>query len=851
MLLAAGLFGPFAGAAAPPAAADDNEVVAQFLDRLGLVDLQVMHLENVLEDRGLPGDKRVSLAKKLADLYAAQMMASAGDNEQSQAILRRIRALTQKVPQADTPSLQVMLLQADYKHAESLATRWIGDPKDTAARDEASRIFVRITPQLNDYQKKLNAQADELIDLVDDMEEGNQREAKEKELARVLAVAGRATFYAGWSNYYHGLTKRPQAKGDFEIARTAFRTLLDIEDESYAELDAEWLALESVERAGALIGLALAESAADNLEASRACVALLEHASVASEIQDQAPYWYVQGLLNAGKYDEAMRYSEEKIATYAGNATQGKVSLCASLVRATFAERSENGAPAKQRLGIIGLEGLVRLGQQRAAAQLMEEYDIKLDDTGGFFLGWMKGRRQLTAAERSKKPNAYKAAAESLARALKALDADQHVSSAAQCRYELAWCYFQVGDHQKAGDQYEQAVTGLKLSDPEKAAKSAWMAFASYQKLIKTSPRSATAAVNILKTLKRDFPDHPYAKRADYYINKLTQDSAPPGQTIENLEMITPDDPSYLSARYDICVLRHQLWAGAEEADKPAAAEAVQDAVKEILGSAARDQDDLRKVKCCLLAVDVHLKGTRANEALAKSYLDIASRLVERLPVSSSAAAEYHYRCLQLAGKQGDDQARRVHAEWLVRNAPGSIYEVPALVIAAKAVDDSIDAASESQKQTLYEEGHDLYRRLVERLGHTPEEISGKKNTRIANSKLAQYAFHLGRYESAAETLERLLVAFPKGRAYLRRAGLAHFHGGDYDKALPHWRKLLLGVPNDSEDWYEAKYYQLSCLFETDRTTAEKVMRQLRLLHPDLGPPAWRERLLELDSRTK
>jgi len=849
--MVASLLAPFAAATLRSAGADDDELVARFLDRLGLIDLQVIHLEQIIERRDLSHDKRVSLARNLADLYAAQMMASAGDNEKSQDILHRIQTLTQKVPLADTPSLQVMLLQADYKHAESLVTRWIADPTETKARDDASKILVRITPQLNDYQEKLNSQVDGLIELLDDMEEGDQRGAKEKELARIQAVAGRATFYAGWSNYYHGLTNQPATKGDFDLARKAFRRLLEIDDDTYDELDAEWLGLESVWRAGALIGLGLAEAAVDNLEASRACIALLEHASVSPEIQDQAPYWYVQGLLNAGKYDEAMRYSKDKIATYAGNATQGKVSLCASLVRAAFAERSGNGTPTKQRLGTVGLEGLVRLGQHRAAGQLMEKYDIELDETGGFFLRWMKGRRLLTAAERGKKPDDYEAAAESLTLALTAPDANQHVSSAAQCRYELAWCYFQLGDYEKAGHHYEQAATGLKVSDLQKAAKSAWMAFASYQKLIKTSPRFAALAVRLLKTMKRDFPAHPYAKRADYYINKLAQDSASPQQTIDNLDKIKPGDPSYLSARYDVCVLRHQLWFAAGDGDKAATAEALQGAVKAYLAAATGDGDDLRKVKSCLLAVDVLLKEPSANEVLAASYLDAASRLVERLPASSSAAAEYHYRCLQLAGRQGNDQSRRAHADWLVRHALGSIYEVPALVISAKAVDDRIESAPESQKQMLYEEGHNLYERLVKRLGDAPEEIRSKKNTRIANSKLAHYAFHLGHYESAAEALERLLSAYPKDRDYLRRAGLAHFHGADYDRALPHWRTLLLGEPSDSDDWYEAKYYQLSCLFETDPKTAEKVLRQLRLLHPDLGPPAWREKLRELETRTK
>jgi len=833
------------------ASADDDELVARFLDRLGLTDFQVMHLEQVIEKGDIPRDKRVSLARKLADLYAAQMMVYAGDNERSRDILQRIQTLTQKVPQADTPSLQVMLLQADYNHAESLVTRWISNPAETQARDEASKILVRITPQLNKYQKELNAQVDELIDVVDDMEEGDQRSSKEKELSRIQAVAGRAAYFAGWSNYYRGLTKQPPAKGDFDLARETFRDLLEIDDDGYGQLDAEWLGLESEWRAKALIGLGLAEAATNSLEASRACFALLEHASVPPEIQDQAPYWYVQGLLNAGKYDEVKRYSEERVETYVGNATQGKVSLCASLVRAAYADRSGNAVAEKRRLGTIGLEGLVRLGEHRAAGQLMEKYDVKLDNAGGFFLCWMEGRRLLSRAEQDQKPDDYKTAAESLNIALKASDANRHVGSAAQCRYELAWCHFQLGEHEKAGHHYEQAVTGLKASDPQKAAQSAWMAFVSYQKLTKAAPRFAGLAVNLLKTMKRDFPQHPQAKRADYYLKKLTQDSASPQQTVASLEKITSDDPSYLSARYDICMIRHQLWSVAGVDGKGAAADALQPAVKVYLAAAEGDRDDMRKVKCCLLAVDVLVNSRPANGTLAESYLDAASQLVERLPTSTSVAAEYHYRRLQLAGRQGNDQARRTHADWLVSHAPGSIYEVPALVVSARAVDDRIESAPDSGKRALYEEAYDIYERLAGRLGDGPEDVLAKKNARIANSKLAHYAFQLGRYGIAAERLEMLLSAFPKDKSYLRRAGLVHFNAGDYDRALSHWRTLLSGVPNDSGDWYEAKYYQLSCLFETDPKSAEKVLRQLKLLHPDLGPPVWRARLQELDTRSE
>jgi tetratricopeptide (TPR) repeat protein len=131
-------------------------------------------------------------------------------------------------------------------------------------------------------------------------------------------------------------------------------------------------------------------------------------------------------------------------------------------------------------------------------------------------------------------------------------------------------------------------------------------------------------------------------------------------------------------------------------------------------------------------------------------------------------------------------------------------------------------------------------------LGTTSEAIVANKNARIANSKFARYAEELGQYAEAAQSLDALLGAFPKEKGYLRRAALAHFESGNYERSLTHWRTLLSGVPSRSDDWYEAKYYQVRCLLETDPTTAARVLRQFQLLDPDLGPPAWRSKFQTL-----
>jgi len=824
-----------------PARGDDDDSITQFLNRLGLTDLEIMHLEKVIE-KDLPKEKKVTLAKRLADLYAGELMTATGDEQKSLDLHQRIQKLTQRVPQADTPALQVMLLQADFKHAESLVTEWIANPAYFEARDEASGILAKITPELNRFQEQLNTQADDLADLIDDMEDEDEREAKENELLLLQAVASRATYHAGWANYYLGLTKKESGENDFKVARDVFRRFLDIGNESYKELDAEWLGLESGWRSGALIGLGLTEAAADDLDAARTCFKLLDHASVPLEIRDQASYWYVQGMLNAGKYDEAGRHAKEKIAEYTADATKGKVSLCVSLVRAAFGDRSETVSQEKSELGVLGLEGLARLGQRRTVRQLLDKYDITLPSGGGFFLRWIDARRLLATAEQSKKPDDYQAAVKALTSALAAPDANDHVSSAAQCRYELAWCHYQLGQYEDAGKQYKQAVTGLKAADAKTAAESAWMAFVSYQKLSKTKPQLAAAAVDVLETLKRDFPDHPYAKRADYYIKKLQQASAPPKETIAKLQKIEPSNPLYLAARYDICVLTHQLRSRVGRDGKGQVAADLYEAVREYLAAARNDGDDGRKLKCCLLATDVALNGPRPEESVATSFLDQGASLVQRLPSSDSLVAQYHFRRLQLASRQGDDQARRTHADWLINNAAGSSYEIPALVVAAKAVDDKLKTATDEQKRALHEEALATYARLAKREGDSVEAISTRKNARIATSKVAYYASQLGRFDEAGRHLGKLLAAFPKDKSYLRRAGLAYFNAGSHDKSLPHWRTVLSGVSKSSDEWYEAKYYQLRCLFNTDPETGKKVLRQFKLLHPNLGPPAWKHK---------
>ena len=56
-------------------------------------------------------------------------------------------------------------------------------------------------------------------------------------------------------------------------------------------------------------------------------------------------------------------------------------------------------------------------------------------------------------------------------------------------------------------------------------------------------------------------------------------------------------------------------------------------------------------------------------------------------------------------------------------------------------------------------------------------------------------------------------------------------------------------VPYSDDEWLEAKYYQLACLEKIDRPTAEKVLKQLKVLFPEIKSATWRDKFTELEKQ--
>ncbi len=819
---------------------DRSEIMADFLDRLGLVDLQILHFERLLQQPPQDPQQQLDWARRLGDLYAGQLIDDAEDQQRSTQLLEKIRTLTQRFPEADTPALQVMLLQADYHLAESLGVRWVNDRTQTEARDQALEILQRLAPELHRLQQDLNANVDARIDAMNELTEGPDREAIKQQVQRAQAVAGRATYFAGWANYYLGLIRGGEGQASIQLARDVFRQLLDIRGDDYQALDASWLGLESMWRCRALIGLGLCEAALCQWEHSRACFALLQNPTVPPEMQDQAAYWFLQGLLSGERYDEALEYARKRVAEFAPPPTPGTISFCVTLVKAGQGARKQATNEDRKELVVIGLQGLARLGQQPTIERLMKQFEIPADFGNSFLLTWSAARRFLAAAEKSDRPEDYRAAIQRLEAALQHPDAVRHPEQAARCRFELAWCWFQLQDYQQAAQLAQSAWAGLKPSDSQAAAQAAWLTFASHHKAAEDHPHLVARAIDVLQILRRDFPHHPDARRAEALLDRLQRRSESMEETIGRLQQIPSQDPQYLTALYDLCLLQHQLWNESPANERDAQAKKVISAARRYLDEAGREADEHQTVRCCLLAADAALRDSTDQHQVAAEFLDHAARLLDRLPDNSPMVVEYHFRRMQLAAAHRQEKDRLRYAQWLVQHAAGTDYELPALVIVARAADLTVQQSSPDQRVRALQEAQQVYRRLSERLGTSIETLQTNPNARVSLSRQAEHAMQLGQFPDAVEQLEKLLDAFPDDRNYLRRAALAQWEQGDYAGSLERWRSLLAGTASGTEPWYEAKYYQILCLLETDPEMARRVFDQFRLLDPELGQPPWR-----------
>jgi tetratricopeptide (TPR) repeat protein len=813
----------------------DSHSVDELLKRLGLTHLRTVHLEQVVTDGGAAEPDTIKLAKQLADLYASEMMTAAEDADKYEQLLGRVRTLIERIPQAKTDSLEAMMLQADYRRAEALSGEWLAHRDNAETRQQALSLLVDLATNLGNQYDRLAANIDRLNEKLDKTDDESEFANIEAELANIGPIAAQTGFFAGWANYYHGVVSAN--KPSLAKARRIFHQLLSLDDEPYDEIEADWLALESPWRARTWIGLSLVEAAMGQERMASICFRLLRESTAPTAIREQADYWHVQALMNASSWDAAEAVARRAMPRFSDGASQGKVSLCTALLRGAYCGP---GPAHRESLAEIGMTGLIAMRQWSVLQEVMSEYDVEIDsDRPGFAWKWICGHRLRVRADANRAAATYRAARDSLEAALSEKQARSDLGAASQCRAELAWCQFQLGQFDKAAGNYGLASSGLERNSPRASEQAAWMEFVCFDKLARTQSRFVSAMGKAADSLRDRFPDSEYADKAAFAVRRMSSNRDPESAIVE-LEKVARGDNEYLTARRDICQLRYTLWRSAASGTKKTLLARSLKADWEKYRTVAKSESAASRLRVGLwgleAAISVPLEAAFTGKLVAELEIWAAS--------TPELAADFHYMAQKEAAVRGELDERRRHLRWLLGNAAGTRFELSALIVSAKQIEADVKAAGDDQ--TVLTRAYDTYRRLSDRLGNDLETLKSQTNARVAMSRLAYFSARLGKNNEAAELSTRLVEAQPRSREVLTRACQIYMDAARYKEALQMTRTLLRGANAGSDPWYEAKLNQLRCLRRVDRQTGVKVWQQFQLLDPKMGGAKWRERFEEV-----
>jgi hypothetical protein len=850
------------------ALADESSEMDRYLSQLGLIDLRLALHEAELR-QATSEAVRAREAKILADIYSQRLLEVAAQPEKHGLLVARVKQLAKLYPVVDSPALRVMLLQAEYQRVEVLTLRWIDDPLNEATRNEAKALLESLGPAFRKLREELSSLVEEKLARTEanvppskatvTIRAENKRAATlqptatgilDKEIEHDQVALSRALFFEGWSSLFRGFLEEESSKSreHLEAALTAFARLLDLStDNEKLDIPADQLGLQSVWRSRTLLGFATTLTALNKHPLANSAFAALE-SNGDSSVSEAAFYWHALAMVRTQQWNELRQLTGPVFTQSNAKNSNRLVSSAVLLVRNGWSQAQPSADEAT--LTRTALASLAKWKKYDVLAALVEKYRATPQTEDGFYALWTKGKLLFAAAEKEPTPAAYQAAERWFRDALALPEAKDDPIAVANCEYGLAWCEYRREAFVDALRRFEQSAASLKTLGDDAAVQAAWMVFTCYQaQHAKTNdPRDAEAASNALRKLMRDFPESSQAKKAEFLLAKLKAPGETPVAALKTLSAVPADSAHYVSARYEVAVLQHQLWAEVKSTD-PAKRELGEKTRREVdtYLNVAPVTEGPRRVKAMLLAVATFIPSDAAAwDGIAK-YLDREQAVAAKLRSDDPSAAEYHYRRLELAQQRNQEQEIQEHAKWLTDHAPNSPFELPALVIVARGLDQRYQAANEQQRRELRVPAMKTYQKLSTAWGDSPEILSTKKNAVIALSKLAQYAFDAGEYSTAAQQLEKILAAYPQDASYLRRAALAWWDAKEPANALPHWQKLVAGSDTSSAGWYEAKYYQIKCLLQTDPTAATKIWKQFELLHPEVKQAEWRERFSELE----
>ncbi len=817
--------------------------LGQLLERLDLNQLRAAHVEKLLASNP-PDDVQRQLESTLAELYVAQLQDFIEDRNEFSRVSKRLDELEAKVPALASPTTLFHRFETSFRHGDFLLARYREDRRRAADLSEAGLVFRELSEKFEALQQRCNDRIKILDEAGGDATSRMSDIEVDNELDMLSEISFKAAYYAGWSFFNTGISSGDSRVGQshFRRALVSFCQFLDIDPaENISDLDPVFLELSLPRNSQAFLGVALSYLAIGQNSDADDCFEMLASPAGSDEIKSQIAFWQIQSLLEFGKVDDAALFANSYLSPEGGlnRMQQGQLALLA--IRFVYAKSKRTDK--LENLGMLGFKTLAQLRQFQLTSKLIDDYKAVLPRPS-FYSDWVTGQYLYSVAERSGDAADYHAAANRLQIAVQQ-EAGIPIIDTERCRNKLGWAYYKAGRYQKAADCFELVFGRIARLDPSIAASAAWLQHDCYLKQSDDKPRQVARALKILEDLVSRFPESELAPKARLQIVKLRQTSLNPNEAIERLKEVVETSPKDIVAKYELCLAYYRSFL-----EKVKSGAATRDAENALTQSIQEIQPNFKRLsiaqrlKIFLIKIDLAERNTTLDADM-KLIFDNAFLLGKEIE-NTTLEAELHYRAYQFEKRRSNPSEMNRHMDWLIENGDGSNYQAAVLVTRASQIEKDLKSVDTTpERNQLYAEAIEIYKKLVNSSGIDVASIQSNNNARVAVSRLAQLMTLTGKKTDALSYLEILVAAAPTNAGYLRRYGKLLIEQKQYRKAVDIWRKLVDGLKKDSEPWYEAKYSVFKCLAETTPNQAIQPLKQFLALYPD-PPGDWKEKFLQL-----
>ncbi|TVQ53294.1 MAG: hypothetical protein EA377_08385 [Phycisphaerales bacterium] len=847
----------------------DDQAVTAFLERLDSPELLVVHLEEKLERT--PRNERGELVIRIAELYV-QLLQREQDAAQRKVYEAQSRQLLDEAPPEVARQLELSLLQARYREAESIAERYRLRLIDFDETTEAIEFLRDIAPRLYQLSESLRRDI-ERMQREADRARGRAAAALNEQLRRDRQLQRQSAFLFGWSAYYLAwLDPESASLEQLNQAERVFARLLRTATDHPRPEDVSVDLRSDEATARSILGMALCKSV--NPEYTGVATALewirlLEHERTESSVREQAPGWKLVIFLEGGAYREARMLLRDRLdddeQTRIPTAWL-RLAAIAALESGQNAE-DEESLQQRERTALVDtvVEQFAARGELNQVLELAERFGLDTISGSGFAQRYLRGVLLFRLAQEEQESETvsdqeqrdrYEAIAAELQSALQVVEPEESAELVASVHRLLGWSLYELERWRDAVNHFLEAEKTLPR---EQAAESLRMAIIALDRLLRTeSDAELTLLRDELSERYLDrYPETTFASRLLLHRTggreSLTEEERAALRDIET------DDPSYLRARLRLISDQFRAFRRATADQKASHADQFLDASGELVQFVlAQQEGDLPDEPLLQLARQM-LEVALSDQGAAPDVAYLAFELIDRRELTPSdplVTEELTCRRVQydlLRGRFNDavEEAERMWSE-----TPGSVWTRQAVRAVFRDAYRRWERAGSREREQYGRVALSFGGRVLREFEDDAEALARSAPHSVA-SIVAELSYSFWRVHGeerngrAAQYLyERLLSFHPRVETYLERAATLAEHFDELESALSHWRRLAVGRETGTAPWYEARFHVISILMQVDPERAAEALQQYDAIYAANAPEPWASRFDELPRET-